>query len=178
MLADCRGFVVDLDGCVWQGAVLEPGAGETLSALHRTGRGVAFLTNNSRATGDDIRARLHGLGLGWVEHALTPLEILGQVVAERFGPSRVLVIGAPELGAVVAAAGHEVLGIGDYRSATVVAVGNDFDLSYERLTAAARAAAAGAPWSRRTSIRGCRSSTASSCPAVARSSPRCARRPG
>ena len=33
----------------------------------------------------------------------------------------------------------------DYRSATVVAVGNDFDLSYKRLTAAARAAARGAP---------------------------------
>jgi 4-nitrophenyl phosphatase len=145
VLGDCRGFVVDLDGCVWRGAVLEPGAGETLTALHRAGRGVAFLTNNSRATGADIRDRLQRLGLGWVEHALTPLEILGQVVAERFGPSRVLVIGAPELGAAVAAAGHEVLGVADYRSATVVAVGNDFELSYERLTAAARAAAAGAP---------------------------------
>jgi HAD superfamily hydrolase (TIGR01450 family) len=145
VLDDCRGFVFDLDGCVWQGAVLNPGAGETLTALHRAGRGVAFLTNNSRATGPDICAKLRGLGLDWVEHALTPLEILGQVVAERFGPSRVLVIGAPELAAVVAAAGHEVLGVADYRAATVVAVGNDFDLSYERLAAAARAAAAGAP---------------------------------
>jgi 4-nitrophenyl phosphatase len=144
VLGDCQGFVVDLDGCVWQGAVLNPGAGETLTALHRAGRGVAFLTNNSRATGDDIRAKLHGLGLGWVEHALTPLEILGQVVAERFGPSRVLVIGSPELAGVVAAAGHEVLGVADYQRATVVAVGNDFDFSYERLAAAARAAAAGA----------------------------------
>jgi len=145
VLRDCRGFVFDLDGCVWQGAALNPGAGETLTALHRAGRGVAFLTNNSRATGDDMRAKLRGLGLGWVEHALTPLEILGQVVAERFGPSRVLVVGAPELAAVVAAAGHQVLGVDEYRAATVVAVGNDFDLSYERLAAAARAAAAGAP---------------------------------
>jgi HAD superfamily hydrolase (TIGR01450 family) len=145
VLGDCQGFVFDLDGCVWQGAVLNPGAGETLTALHRAGRGVAFLTNNSRATGHDVRAKLHALGLGWVEHALTPLEILGQVVAERFGPSRVLVIGAPELAAVVAAAGHEVVDVADFRTATVVAVGNDFDLSYERLAAAARAAAAGAP---------------------------------
>lgn len=145
MLADVRGFVVDLDGCVWHGAVLEPGAAATLTALHRAGRGVAFLTNNSRATGAEVRSRLHGLGLGWVEHALTPLEILGQVVAERFGPSRVLVIGAPELAAVVAAAGHEVVAVADWRRATVVAVGNDFDLTYERLAAAARAAAAGAP---------------------------------
>ena len=145
MLADCRGFVFDLDGCVWQGSTLIPGAGETLTALHRAGRGVAFLTNNSRATGAEMCAKLHGLGLSWVEHALTPLEILGQVVAERYGPSRVLVIGAPELAAVVAAAGHEVLGVADFRKATVVAVGNDFDLSYDRLAAAARAAAAGAP---------------------------------
>jgi HAD superfamily hydrolase (TIGR01450 family) len=145
VLGDCRGFVFDLDGCVWQGSTLLPGAGDTLTALHRAGRAVAFLTNNSRATGLDMRAKLHGLGLRWVEHALTPLEILGQVVAERYGPSRVLVIGAPELAAVVAAAGHQVVDVADYRKATVVAVGNDFDLSYERLTAAARAAAAGAP---------------------------------
>jgi 4-nitrophenyl phosphatase len=145
VLGDCRGFVVDLDGCVWQGSTLISGAGETLTALHRAGRGVAFLTNNSRATGSDMRAKLQRLGLDWVEHALTPLEILGQVVAERYGSSRVLVIGAPELAAVVAAAGHEVVDVADFRHATVVAVGNDFDLSYERLTAAARAAAAGAP---------------------------------
>jgi HAD superfamily hydrolase (TIGR01450 family) len=145
VLDACRGFVFDLDGCVWQGSTLLPGAGPTLTALHRAGRGVAFLTNNSRATGADMRAKLHRLGLGWVEHALTPLEILGQVVAERYGPSRVLVIGAPELAAVVAAAGHEVVDVADFRKATVVAVGNDFDLSYERLAAAARAAAAGAP---------------------------------
>jgi HAD superfamily hydrolase (TIGR01450 family) len=145
VLADCRGFVFDLDGCVWQGDVLEPGAGDTLTALHRAGRGVAFLTNNSRVRGGDVRAKLHRLGLAWVEHALTPLEILGQVIAERFGPSRVLVIGSAELAAVVAAAGHEVLGVADFRRATVVAVGNDFDLTYERLAAAARAAAAGAP---------------------------------
>jgi HAD superfamily hydrolase (TIGR01450 family) len=145
VLSDCRGFVFDLDGCVWQGDVLEPGAGEALTALHRAGRGVAFLTNNSRVTGDDIRAKLRRLGLAWVEHALTPLQIIGQVIAERFGPSRVLVIGAPELAAVIAAAGHEIVPVADFRRADVVAVGNDFDLSYERLGAAARAAAAGAP---------------------------------
>ena len=80
MLAGLAGFVFDLDGCVWQGNVLEPGAGEALTALHRAGRGVAFLTNNSRVTGADVRTKLQGLGLPWVEHALTPLEIFGQVI--------------------------------------------------------------------------------------------------
>ena len=145
MLADCRGFVFDLDGCVWQGSTLNPGAAATLTALHRAGRGVAFLTNNSRARAADVRDKLRRLGLPWVEHALTPLEILGQVIAERFGRSRVLVIGAQELIDVVTEAGHAIVDVADFRTATVVAVGNDFDLTYERLAAAARAAAAGAP---------------------------------
>jgi len=145
VLGDARGFVFDLDGCVWQGSTLNPGAAETLTALHRAGRGVAFLTNNSRATGAEMRDKLHRLGLTFAEHVLTPLEILGTLIADRFGRSRVLVIGAPEMAAVVAAAGHEVLGPKDFRTATVVAVGNDFDLSYERLAAASRAAARGAP---------------------------------
>ncbi len=145
MLDGVRGFVFDLDGCVWNGNVLNPGAGETLAALHRAGRGLAFLTNNSRATGADILRRLHALGVLVAEHALTPLEIIGDVIARRFGPSRVLVVGAEELARVIARAGHEIVPVTDYRRATVVAVGNDFDLTYERLTAAARACAAGAP---------------------------------
>ena len=143
-LATLRGFVFDLDGCVWSGDVLNPGANETLTALHRSGRALAFVSNNSRATGTDLRERLHRLGVTVAEHVLTPLEIIGEVIRERCGPSRVLAIGAPEMGAVIARAGHELVDVKDYRAATVVAVGNDFDLSYERLTAAARAAAGGA----------------------------------
>jgi HAD superfamily hydrolase (TIGR01450 family) len=145
VLAGLAAFVFDLDGCVWQGERLSAGARETLAALHARGRGVAYLTNNSRATGADIAAKLARLGVRPCEPALTPLEIFGAVIGELYGPSRVLVIGAPELAAVVERAGHRVVEIKDWRDATVVAVGNDFDLSYERLTAAARAAAGGAP---------------------------------
>jgi 4-nitrophenyl phosphatase len=145
VLADLEGFVFDLDGCVWNGDVLNPGAGEALAALARAGRRVGVITNNSRATGDDMRARLHRLGVTCADTVLTPLEIIGETIAERFGPSRVLVIGAPELAHAIARGGHEILGVKDYRDATVVAVGNDLDLSYERISVAARAAAAGAP---------------------------------
>jgi 4-nitrophenyl phosphatase len=145
VLRDLAAFVFDLDGCVWQGERLNPGAAATLAALHASGRGVAYLTNNSRATGADITAKLRRLGVTPSAPALTPLEILGTVIAEAYGPSRVLVIGAPELAAVVEQAGHRVVDVKAWRDATVVAVGNDFELSYERLTAASRAAAAGAP---------------------------------
>ena len=144
-LRDVRGFVFDLDGCVWTGAVLSPGAGDTLAALRHAGRRVAFITNNSRAMGADIEARLAALGVTGADACLTPLEIIGETITERFGPSRVLVIGAEELSTAIRRGGHEVLDVKSYKRATVVAVGNDFDLTYERLTAAARAAAAGAP---------------------------------
>jgi HAD superfamily hydrolase (TIGR01450 family) len=145
VLASLRAFVFDLDGCVWQGERLNPGAAETLTALAARGRGVAYLTNNSRATGAEMSAKLRRLGVAPTEHALTPLEILGGVIAERYGPSRVLVIGSPELAAVVKSAGHTLVDVKAWREASVVAVGNDFELTYERLTAASRAAAAGAP---------------------------------
>jgi 4-nitrophenyl phosphatase len=141
VLEGLRGFVFDLDGCVWNGNTLNPGARETLERLVATGRKIAFLTNNSRATADDILERLHKLGVAVAEHALTPLEIIGNVITERFGPSRVLVIGAPEMAVMIARAGHTLVDVKDYARATVVAVGNDFDLTYERLTAASRAAA-------------------------------------
>jgi HAD superfamily hydrolase (TIGR01450 family) len=136
-----RGFVFDLDGCVWNGNVLNPGARETLAALAKAGRRLAFLSNNSRATGADLRKRLHALGVTVAEHVLTPLEIIGQVIAERWGPSRALVMGAEEMEQVIAAAGHEIARFDDWKRATVVAVGNDFDLTYQRLAAACRAAA-------------------------------------
>ena len=141
MLETIRGFVFDLDGCVWNGNTLNPGAADTLSRLVRAGRRVAFLTNNSRATAEDILTRLHALGVVVAEHALTPLDIIGRVIRERLGLSKVLVIGAPELADVIASEGHEIVDVKDYRRATVVAVGNDFDLTYERLTVAARVAA-------------------------------------
>jgi HAD superfamily hydrolase (TIGR01450 family) len=141
VLGGVRGFVFDLDGCVWNGNTLNPGARETLTRLAAAGRRIAFLTNNSRATADEILARLHALGVEVAEHAFTPLEIIGAVITERFGPSRVLVIGAPEMTAMIAREGHTVVDVKDYLQATVVAVGNDFDLTYERLTAACRAAA-------------------------------------
>jgi len=144
-LREMRGLVFDLDGCVWTGEVLTPGAAEVLALIRRQGKGLCFLTNNSRARASTMQAKLERLGVEAKEaEVLTPLEILGEVVAQRWGPSRVLAIGGPELAAVLVEAGHTLVPVAAYREATVVVVGNDFDFSYERLTAAARAVDAGA----------------------------------
>ena len=49
MLAGLEAFVFDLDGCVWNGDALNPGAGETLAAL------VRHPAVNSTFTGDAIQ---------------------------------------------------------------------------------------------------------------------------
>jgi len=144
-LAEARGFVFDLDGCVWTGNVLVPGAADVLALLRSQGRGVSFLTNNSRARSQTLQSRLEMLGVQAATHeVLTPLEILGEVITGRCGPSRVLAIGGPELEQAVRDGGHELVPLDRFRDANVVVVGNDFGFTYERLTAAARAVAGGA----------------------------------
>src|SRR3972149_4894578 len=141
-----RGFIFDLDGCVWTGDVLMPGAADVLALLRGQGRALTFLTNNSRARAATMHAKLERLGVqAAVNEVLTPLEILGRVLDTHVGAaSRVLAIGGPGLEAAGADGGHSLVPMGRYREAQAVVVGNDFDFSYERLTAASRAVAGGA----------------------------------
>lgn len=141
-----RGFIFDLDGCVWTGDVLMPGAADVLALLRTQGRAITFLTNNSRARAATMQAKLERLGVqAATQDVLTPLEILGEVVDKHVGPtSRVLAIGGPELEAAAVDGGHSLVPMDRYREAQAVIVGNDFDFSYARLTAAARAVAGGA----------------------------------
>ncbi len=144
-LREMRGFIFDLDGCVWAGEALMPGAADVLALLRSRQRGICFLTNNSRARAGTLQAKLARLGVqAEVHEVLTPLEILGEVIAKRWGPSRVLAIGGGEMVEVLVEAGHSLVPVEGFREATVVVVGNDFDFTYERLTAAARAVAGGA----------------------------------
>src|SRR4029453_15632607 len=84
-----RGFVFDLDGCVWTGDVLVPGAAEVLAMLREQGRRVSFLTNNSSARSAAIQVKLERLGVQAAkDEVLTPLEILSEVIASRWGLSR------------------------------------------------------------------------------------------
>ena len=141
-----RGFIFDLDGCVWTGDMLMPGAAEVLGLLRSQGRALTFLTNNSRARAATMQAKLVRLGVAAAaQDVLTPLEILGEVLDKHVGPaSRVLAIGGPELEAAAEDGGHSLVPMDRYREAQAVIVGNDFDFSYERLTAASRAVAGGA----------------------------------
>jgi HAD superfamily hydrolase (TIGR01450 family) len=144
-LKSVRGFIFDLDGCVYTGNRLVPGVQAVLQELRGTGRGILFLTNNSREDGSQLQAKLIRLGVpASREEVLSAAEIVGPFVRDRFGPSRVLAIGSETLRRLLTEAGHRVVPYEAYGDAQVVVVGHDFEFDYTRLTAASRAVAGGA----------------------------------
>ena len=144
-LGTVRGFIFDLDGCVYTGNRLVPGVQTVLQELRATGRRILFLTNNSREDGGQLQAKLVRLGVSASrEEVLSAVEIAGAFVRDRFGPSRVLAIGSETLRGQLTKAGHRVVPYEAYGDAQVVVMGHDFEFDYARLTAASRAVAGGA----------------------------------
>ncbi len=144
-LRDLTGFAFDLDGCIWGGSKLLPGARELLADLRQRGKRILFLTNNSRELAAPLAARLRHFGIQAAsQEVIAALELLGEEITRQFGQSRVLALGTPEMEAVLEAAGHSLIPIERWSEATVVAVSNDPAFDYARLSAAARAVAKGA----------------------------------
>ena len=144
-LRDIRAFIFDLDGCVYTGNSLVPGVAEVLARLRGQGRAVAFLTNNSRESGEELRGKLTRLGIpAAAEEILSGAAAAAPYLLERFGPSPVLTTGSETLRRLLTAAGHRLVPLEAYRDARVVLVGHDFDFDYRRLTALSRAVAGGA----------------------------------
>jgi HAD superfamily hydrolase (TIGR01450 family) len=140
-----RAFIFDLDGCVYNGETLLPDVDTVLESLRRTGRRVLFLTNNSRQAAEELLGKLGRLGIAATpEEILSGAEVAGPVVRARYGQSRVLAVGSPRLLSLLAAAGHTILPLEDYRRAQVVVIGHDETFDYPKLTALARAVRAGA----------------------------------
>jgi HAD superfamily hydrolase (TIGR01450 family) len=144
-LSSLRAFIFDLDGCVYTGNTLVPGVQAFIQELREKDRRLLFLTNNSREAGEELQAKLDRLGVRAArEEILSAAEIVGPLVRERFGPSRVLTVGSDTLRGLLRAAGHSLLPLEGSRDAQVVVVGHDFDFDYPKLTALSRAVVAGA----------------------------------
>lgn len=89
--------------------------------------------------------RLTRLGIAaTAAQVMTATDATATYLHQTLGPCRVLVLGARSLAEGLAEQGHTVVPMRDYRHAQAVVVGRDLDLTYERLTLAARAVDAGA----------------------------------
>jgi HAD superfamily hydrolase (TIGR01450 family) len=144
-LSDLRGFVFDLDGTIWEGPTLLPGAAELVADLRAEGLGVVFASNCSRHGSPLLCRQLADLGIAATpEEVFTPFDLVGAEVKRRLGPVPVLVIGTEEVSQVLATSGHTPVPVDRWHEARAVVVGVDHDFSYDRLRASARAVAAGA----------------------------------
>jgi glycerol-1-phosphatase len=139
------GFLVDLDGVVWEGRELLPGAVEALQALLAAGKEIVFVTNNSVRRPAAYAARLREAGVEVTDdRVVTGGEATARLAAERVGSGTAFVIGAPAFKDAVAEAGLKLLDgeAGAAADAVVVSAHREFD--YDELLTATRALQGGA----------------------------------
>ena len=104
-----RGWLFDLDGTIYRGEELIPGADTVIAALRRAGCRVAFLSNKPLFTRADYAAKLTRLGI-----PTTPAEVVNSsiVLARHLATldpgAPVFVIGEPPLVGELRAHGFEV----------------------------------------------------------------------
>jgi HAD superfamily hydrolase (TIGR01450 family) len=140
------GFLFDLDGVVWLGTEAIPGAAEAIGSLIAAGKGVAFLTNNPRATAGDYAERLRRMGIEVApERVVTAGAVTAGLAAAATGArSGAFVIGTDSFRAEVAAAGTGVLEGERGAEAGVVVVSGHSGFDYAELRTATAALHGGA----------------------------------
>ena len=90
------GYVFDLDGTIYLGEALLPGAAETVCRLRDLGRPVLFLSNNPLRTREEYAGKLTRLGLpARGEDVINSSYVLVRHLQETAPEARLLVIGEP-----------------------------------------------------------------------------------
>jgi HAD superfamily hydrolase (TIGR01457 family) len=137
-----RGWLFDLDGTVYRGEKLIPGASEVVRALREAGRRVAFLSNKPIQTRQDYAAKLTRLGIPTAsEEVVNSSLVLARHLARVDPGAACFVIGEPPLIAELRAHGLDVRD--DERVGWVV-IAFDRTFTYAKLNTALQAVKRGA----------------------------------
>ena len=97
-MPDYRTYLLDLDGVIYRGNVLLPGARELVDWIDATGRKALYLSNNSFATPEEVAAKLAWLGMPRPEERVfTAGQAAVQAIAKRFPGGRVYMLTVPSL---------------------------------------------------------------------------------
>lgn len=146
-LANVTAFLLDLDGVVYRGEALLPGARELVEWVDATGRQVAFVSNNSFATVEEVTAKLARLGTPRPEgRVVTAGWATVSAISQRFPGGSVFPLTGPSVVEMVRIAGLRPVWLDaeDGPAPDAVLIGLDRTLTYERLARALDAALAGA----------------------------------
>jgi HAD superfamily hydrolase (TIGR01450 family) len=146
-MLDYRTYLLDLDGVIYRGNVLLPGARELVDWIDATGRKALYLSNNSFATPEEVAAKLARLGMPRPEERVfTAGQAAIQAIAERFPGGRVYMLTVPSLDPMAERAGLRPVWRDSMDGAIpdAVMVGLDRSVTYDRLSRGLRAVLAGA----------------------------------
>ena len=147
MLPAYTTFLIDLDGVVYRGEQLVPGAREFIHWLNSQQKNYLFLTNNSFSSEAGVLAKLTRLGIETdISHILGAGQASVQNIAHRFPNANVYVIGEQPLIDMVHEATLRVADpdINKIDKIDVVLVGLDRTFTYQKLKYAIDAVRAGA----------------------------------
>ena len=125
-------FLFDLDGVLYRGTEVVPGAPEAIARLRSAGKHVAFVTNNSGRTPDAVAGVLNGFGISATPADVeTSALVTAHELASR-GVSEAFVVGEEGILSALRDAGIAIAGAGADRTEAVV-VGWDRRADYEKL---------------------------------------------
>jgi HAD superfamily hydrolase (TIGR01450 family) len=137
-----RGWLFDLDGTIYLGERLVPGADATIGALRAAGRRVVFLSNKPLQTRAEYAAKLTRLGVPAApDDVINSSLVLARYLRDRDPGAPVFVIGEPPMLEEMAAHGFEVRP--DERVRWVV-IAFDRTFDYAKLNVAPQAVKRGA----------------------------------
>ncbi len=132
-----RGFIFDLDGTVYLGERLLPGAKAAVGALRDAGRRLCFLSNKPIASRADYAAKLTRLGVpAEVDEVINSSYVLARYLAAEGPGARCFVIGERPLIAELEHAGLKPV---DGPEADYVVVAFDRTFDYRKLDVALQA---------------------------------------
>ncbi len=138
-------YLIDLDGVIYRGNQLLPGAKEFIDWLQTHHKKFLFLTNNSFASETQVLEKLERLGIATdTSHLLGAGQAAVQNIARRFPGAVVYLVGEQPLGDLLKAHQLRVADADAKIKADVVLVGLDRHFDYKKLTSAVLAIRAGA----------------------------------
>jgi HAD superfamily hydrolase (TIGR01450 family) len=132
------GYALDLDGTVYLGDELIPGAAETVRLLREGGARIVFVTNKPLETAQEYAAKLDRLGIpATADDVVTAVDALVDYLREHQAGRRLLLIAEEVVHRRLIEEGLEVTD--DPAAADVVVVSFDRTFSYAKLHAGYRA---------------------------------------
>jgi NagD protein len=135
------GFLIDMDGVIYRGGQLIPGADRFINDLRRADVPFRFLTNNSQRTRRDVATRLQRLGIDVEpEHVYTCAMATARYLASQKPGGTAYVIGEGGLLNALHENGYSVVD----RDPDYVVVGEGRTLSFEMVEAALKMILGGA----------------------------------